>query len=38
MFQYRLLGLVTIASLVVLGVASWLAIVLLGWGMNYFQP
>lgn len=35
LFQYRLLGLVTIASLVVLGVASWLAIVLLGWGMNY---
>ncbi|MCT1600774.1 protein translocase subunit SecD [Kocuria sp. p3-SID1433] len=35
LLQYRLLGLVTIASLVVLGVASWLAIVLLGWGMNY---
>lgn len=33
--QYRLLGLVTIASLAVLGVLSWLAITLLGWGMNY---
>lgn len=33
--QYRLLGLVTIASLVVLGILSWLAITLLGWGMNY---
>ncbi|WP_144791618.1 protein translocase subunit SecD [Kocuria palustris] len=33
--QYRLLGLVTIVSLVVLGVLSWLAITLLGWGMNY---
>lgn len=35
LFQYRLLGLVTIASLVVAGVLSFAAIVLLGWGIDY---
>ncbi len=35
LFQYRLLGFVTIASLVVAGVISYLAIVLLGTTMNY---
>ena len=34
-FQYRMLGLVTIASLVVAGVLTYLAIVLLGWSDNY---
>ncbi|WP_313817202.1 protein translocase subunit SecD [Citricoccus sp.] len=34
-FQYRLLGLVTMASLVVAGVLTYLAIVLLGWSDNY---
>lgn len=34
-FQYRVLGLVTIASLVVAGVLTYLAIVLLGWTDNY---
>ncbi|QCU77904.1 protein translocase subunit SecD [Citricoccus sp. SGAir0253] len=34
-FQYRLLGLVTIASLVVAGALTYLAIVLLGWSDNY---
>ncbi|GAA4765342.1 protein translocase subunit SecD [Citricoccus nitrophenolicus] len=34
-FQYRVLGLVTIASLVVAGVLTYLAIVLLGWSDNY---
>jgi preprotein translocase subunit SecD len=34
-FQYRLLGFVTIASLVVAGVLTYLAIVLLGWAQNY---
>ena len=33
--QYRVLGLVTIASLVVAGVLTYLAIVLLGWSDNY---
>ncbi|MDR4532721.1 protein translocase subunit SecD [Glutamicibacter sp. PS] len=35
LFQYRALGLVTILSLLVSGVLSYLALVLLGWGMNY---
>lgn len=35
LFQYRWLGLVTIASLVVAGVITYLAITLLGWGANY---
>lgn len=35
LFQYRLLGLVTISSLVVAGVLTWLAITLLGWSANY---
>lgn len=34
-FQYRVLGLVTIASLVVAGILTYLAIVLLGWSDNY---
>ncbi|MDN5813525.1 MAG: protein translocase subunit SecD [Arthrobacter sp.] len=34
-FQYRLLGLVTIVSLLVAGVLTYLAIVLLGWAQNY---
>jgi len=34
-FQYRMLGLVTIASLVVAGVLTYLAIALLGWTENY---
>lgn len=34
-FQYRLLGLVTIASLAVAGVLTYLAIALLGWTENY---
>jgi preprotein translocase subunit SecD len=35
LFQYRLLGLVTISSLVVAGVLTWLSISLLGWSANY---
>ncbi|NYE94309.1 preprotein translocase subunit SecD [Psychromicrobium silvestre] len=35
LFQYRMLGLVTVASLVVAGVLTYLAIALLGWGMGY---
>ncbi|MGO2595605.1 MAG: protein translocase subunit SecD [Glutamicibacter arilaitensis] len=35
LFQYRALGLVTIASLLVSGVLTYLCLVLLGWGMNY---
>ncbi|GGC82511.1 protein translocase subunit SecD [Tersicoccus solisilvae] len=35
LFQYRLLGFVTIASLVVAGVLTWLAIAILGWTANY---
>lgn len=35
LFQYRVLGLVTVASLVVAGVITYLAIVLLGWSQNY---
>lgn len=35
LFQYRLLGFVTIASLIIAGIISYLAIVLLGWSMNY---
>ncbi|MGO2053485.1 protein translocase subunit SecD [Glutamicibacter sp. 287] len=35
LFQYRALGLVTILSLLVSGVLTYLAIVLLGWAMNY---
>ena len=35
LFQYRLLGFVTMASLVVAGIISYEAIVLLGWAMNY---
>lgn len=34
-FQYRLLGLVTMFSLVVAGILTYLAIVLLGWAQNY---
>lgn len=34
-FQYRLLGVVTIVSLLVSGVLTYLALVLLGWSMNY---
>jgi preprotein translocase subunit SecD len=34
-FQYRLLGLVTVASLVVAGGLTYLAIALLGWTENY---
>lgn len=35
LFQYRMLGLVTIASLVVAGVLTYLAIAILGWTENY---
>lgn len=35
LFQYRLLGFVTIASLVVAGIISYEAIALLGWALNY---
>ena len=35
LFQYRALGLVTIASLVVAGVLTYLAIAILGWSQNY---
>lgn len=35
LFQYRLLGLVTIASLVVAGVLTYLAIAMLGWAQGY---
>ena len=35
MFQYRVLGLVTIASLVVAGLLTYLAIAILGWTENY---
>ncbi|PRZ18756.1 protein translocase subunit SecD [Nesterenkonia sandarakina] len=35
LFQYRALGLVTIASLVVAGVMTWWAIALLGWSDGY---
>ncbi|MET1034222.1 MAG: protein translocase subunit SecD [Arthrobacter sp.] len=34
-FQYRMLGLVTMASLIVAGVMTYLALVLLGWAQNY---
>lgn len=34
-FQYRMLGFVTILSLIVSGVLTYLALVLLGWSMNY---
>jgi preprotein translocase subunit SecD len=34
-FQYRLLGFVTIASLVIAGLLTYLAIALLGWSANY---
>ncbi len=34
-FQYRLLGIVTIVSLLASGVLTYLALVLLGWSMNY---
>jgi preprotein translocase subunit SecD len=34
-FQYRMLGFVTIASLVVAGILTYLAIALLGWTENY---
>ncbi|MFF5790915.1 protein translocase subunit SecD [Paeniglutamicibacter sp. NPDC012692] len=34
-FQYRMLGFVTIVSLLVSGVLTYLALVLLGWSMNY---
>ncbi|ALE92238.1 preprotein translocase subunit SecD [Arthrobacter alpinus] len=35
LFQYRALGLVTIFSLVIAGILTYLAIVLLGWAENY---
>ena len=35
LFQYRLLGFVTIASLIVAGIISYEAIALLGWALNY---
>ncbi len=35
LFQYRMLGLVTIVSLVVAGVMTYLAIAILGWTQNY---
>lgn len=35
LFQYRALGLVTVASLVVAGVLTYLAIAILGWTQNY---
>ncbi|PSS45111.1 protein translocase subunit SecD [Arthrobacter woluwensis] len=35
LFQYRALGFVTVASLVVAGVITYLAITLLGWAQNY---
>ncbi|GAA3694016.1 protein translocase subunit SecD [Zhihengliuella alba] len=35
LFQYRTLGLVTLASLVVAGILTYLALVLLGWAQNY---
>ncbi|MHA7269218.1 protein translocase subunit SecD [Arthrobacter sp. HLT1-20] len=35
LFQYRALGLVTIMSLVIAGVITYLAIILLGWAENY---
>ena len=35
LFQYRLLGFVTMASLIVAGIISYEAIVLLGWALNY---
>ena len=34
-FQYRVLGLLTFASIIVAGVITWLAISLLGWSDNY---
>lgn len=34
-FQYRLLGLVTISSLIIAGALTYLAIALLGWTANY---
>ncbi|HEY4577383.1 MAG TPA: protein translocase subunit SecD [Yaniella sp.] len=34
-FQYRALGLVTLTSIVIMGVLTYLAIVLLGWSDNY---
>ena len=35
LFQYRLLGFVTMMSLVVAGIISYEAIALLGWALNY---
>ena len=35
LFQYRLLGFVTISSLIVAGIISYEAIALLGWALNY---
>lgn len=35
LFQYRTLGFVTLASLVVAGILTYLALVLLGWSANY---
>lgn len=35
LFQYRTLGLLTVASLVIAGVITYLAIALLSWGMGY---
>ena len=35
LFQYRTLGLLTVASLVIAGIITYLAIALLSWGMGY---
>ena len=35
MFQYRVLGFVTVASIVVAGLLTYLAITILGWSHNY---
>lgn len=35
MFQYRLLGLVTISSIVVAGLLTYLVVTVLGWAQNY---
>ena len=35
MFQYRVLGLVTVASILVAGLLTYLAITILGWSHNY---
>lgn len=35
LFQYRLLGLVTVGSLVIAGIITYLAIAILSWQMGY---